>query len=97
MVREKDAKIRVVEKGSERSQESFVDCDGCSSQAARKMVKKLIVRRSLSEVERIGLLSIAVTVVVLLVNCREKTLARLVECVIVFLFLIFCWRDWLVC
>ena len=96
MVREKDAKIRVVEKGSERSQESFVDCDGCSSQEARKIVKKLIVR-SLSEVERIGLLSIAVTVVVLLVNCREKTLARLVECVIVFLFLIFCWRDWLVC
>ena len=41
MVREKDAKIRVLEKGSERSQESFVDCDGCSNQAARKIMKKI--------------------------------------------------------
>ena len=39
MVREEDAKIKVVERGSERSQEIFMDCDGGSSHAARKMVK----------------------------------------------------------
>ena len=78
-------KIKVVEKGSERSQEGFMDCDGWRSQAAQRTVKKSIVRpRSLSEVERIGLLRIAMTVVSLLVDWREKFLARLVECVIVF-------------
>ena len=71
MVGEIDVMIKVVEKDSDRSLSGFMDWDGCRSQAARRIVKKSIVRpRTLSEVERIGLLRIAtgMTVVSLLVD-----------------------------
>ena len=68
MVREEVEVIGVDEK-SVRSQEDFVDWDGCRSQAARKRVKKLITSTSLMSVVWVGavfglLIRIAVVVVV---------------------------------